>query len=112
MAAARPLYDQLFSPDPAVQSLLSQVLLVVAAIAPFAGVVFVLDGVLIGAGDGRYLALAGVIAVSCYVPLALTVRGLDVGLVWLWVAYGGYILARLATLVLRARGTGWMRTGM
>jgi hypothetical protein len=42
----------------------------------------------------------------------LTVRGLDVGLVWLWVAYGGYILARLATLVLRARGTGWMRTGM
>ncbi|QGN34158.1 MATE family efflux transporter [Microlunatus sp. Gsoil 973] len=112
MAVARPLYDQLFSPDPAVQSLLSQVLLVVAAIAPFAGVVFVLDGVLIGAGDGRYLALAGLIAVSCFLPLALTVRSLDAGLVWLWVAYGGYILARLATLLARSRGTGWMRTGM
>ncbi|MBO0811734.1 MAG: MATE family efflux transporter [Microlunatus sp.] len=111
MAGTRPLYDQLFSPDPAVQVLLSQVLLVVALIAPVAGVVFVLDGVLIGAGDGRYLALAGLIAVTAYLPLALLVRGLDAGLIWLWAAYGGYIVARLVTLVVRARGGGWMRTG-
>jgi len=111
IAVARPLYDQLFSPDPHVQSLLAKVLLVVACIAPVAAVVFVLDGVLIGAGDGRYLALAGLIAVVAYLPLALLVRGLGVGLVWLWVAYGGYIVARLMTLVFRARGVGWMRTG-
>ena len=112
MAFARPLYDQLFSPDPHVQALLARVLLVVACIAPVAAVVFVLDGVLIGAGDGKYLALAGLIAVAAYLPLALLVRGLDAGLVWLWVAYGGYIVARLVTLVVRARGSGWMRTGM
>ena len=111
IALARPLYDQLFSPDPAVQSLLARVLLVVAGIAPVAAVVFVLDGVLIGAGDGRYLALAGLIAVVAYLPLALLVHGLDAGLVWLWVAYGGYIVARLLTLMVRALGTGWMRTG-
>jgi Na+-driven multidrug efflux pump len=112
VAAARPLYDQLFSPDPAVQSLLAQVLLVIAVMTPLAGVVFVLDGVLIGAGDGRYLAFAGLIAMIAYLPLALLVHASGAGLVWLWVAYGGFILARMITLVLRARSTAWMRTGV
>jgi putative MATE family efflux protein len=83
---------------------------VVCGIA-FAVVVAVLDGVLIGAGDGRYLALAGVISLVAYVPLALTVRALDAGLVWLWAAYGGFMLARMVTLVLRARTDRWIRTG-
>jgi putative MATE family efflux protein len=100
-----------FTPDPAVQELVSQALLVVALITPIAGIVYVLDGVLIGAGDGRYLALAGVISLLAYVPLALTVRWLDLGLVWLWLAYGGFMLARMLTLVLRARSDGWIRTG-
>jgi putative MATE family efflux protein len=111
VAVARPLYDQLFSPDPSVQSLLAQVLLVVACCTPIAGVVFVLDGVLIGAGDGRYLALAGLIAMACYVPLALVVHFTGAGLIWLWIAYSIFILARMVTLVVRARGTRWMRTG-
>jgi putative MATE family efflux protein len=111
VAAARPLYDQLFSSDPAVQSLLAWVLLVVAAITPIGGIVFVLDGVLIGAGDFRYLALAGVIAMAAYIPLALVVHGFGAGLVWLWAAYGCFILFRMITLVARARGTAWMRTG-
>ncbi|QDP94913.1 MATE family efflux transporter [Microlunatus elymi] len=109
---ARPWVDQLFSPDPAVQELLRQVLLVIACITPLAGVVFVLDGVLIGAGDGRYLALAGLIAMASYVPLALLVHGFGAGLVWLWIAYGVFILARMITLVLRARTDRWMRTGL
>ena len=69
----RPLYVGLFSPDPEVQTLVGQVLLVVAVITPLAGIVYVLDGVLIGAGDGRYLALAGVLALLAYAPLALLV---------------------------------------
>lgn len=111
LAATRPLYVRLFSADPDVQSLLVWVLLVVAAITPVGGIVFVLDGVLIGAGDGRYLALAGLIAMAAYVPLALLVHALGAGLVWLWVAYGCFILARMITLVARARGSAWMRTG-
>ena len=50
------------TPDPAVADLLVPVLLVAAVLQPVAGVVFVLDGVLIGAGDGRYLAVAGLVA--------------------------------------------------
>ncbi|HEY9289975.1 MAG TPA: MATE family efflux transporter, partial [Microlunatus sp.] len=112
LTVARPLVDQVFSPDPAVQELLRQVLLVVACITPMAGVVFVLDGVLIGAGDARYLAIAGLIAMASYVPLALLVHRLDAGLIWLWVSYGVFIFARMITLVLRARTDRWMRTGL
>ena len=101
----------IFTPDPQVQALVGQALVVVALITPIAGIVYVLDGVLIGAGDGRYLALAGLISLAAYVPLALTVRWLDAGLVWLWVAYGGFMLARMLTLVLRARTDTWIRTG-
>jgi Na+-driven multidrug efflux pump len=108
---ARPLYVGLFSPDPQVQELVGHVLVVVALITPVAGVVFVLDGVLIGAGDGRYLALAGLLALLAYVPLALIVNAQHAGLLWLWVAYGGFITARMVTLVVRARGDRWMRVG-
>jgi Na+-driven multidrug efflux pump len=107
----RPVYIGLFSPDADVQQLVSRVLVVVACITPISGVVFVLDGVLIGAGDGRYLALAGLLALLAYVPLALIVNGLHGGLVWLWVAYGGFTLARMITLVLRARSDRWIRVG-
>ena len=85
--------------------------MVVALVTPLAGIVYVLDGVLIGAGDSRYLALAGVLALIAYAPLALIVGARHSGLVWLWVAYGGYVIARLITLVLRARGTAWMKVG-
>lgn len=107
----RPLYGPLFSPDPSVRALLTQVVIVLACTTPIAGVVFVLDGVLIGAGDGRYLALAGLCALAAFVPMALAVRLAGAGLVWLWVAYAGYVLARMVTLLLRARTNAWMRTG-
>ena len=46
-------------------------LLVAALGQPVAGIVFVLDGVLIGAGDGRYLAWAGIVVLLVYVPAVL-----------------------------------------
>ena len=108
---SQPLYVDLFSPDPAVQQLIGRVLVVVAAVTPVAGVVYVLDGVLIGAGDSRYLALAGLVALVVYAPLALVVDQTAAGLVWLWVAYGTFMLARMLTLTVRARGDRWVRVG-
>nr|WP_156607654.1 MATE family efflux transporter [Auraticoccus cholistanensis] len=110
--AASPLYVPLFSPDPAVQSLVRQVLVVVAVVTPLSGVVFVLDGVLIGAGDARYLALASVATTVVYVPLAALVGWSGAGLAWLWAAYCVWMLARAVALVARARGTRWMRLGV
>ena len=56
----RAAFVPLFTDDAEVRALLSSVLVVAALFQPVSGVVFALDGVLIGAGDGRYLALAGV----------------------------------------------------
>lgn len=111
IALASPLYVGLFTPDLEVQALLRRVLVVMAVAAPIAGVVFVLDGVLIGAGDGRYLALASLIALIAYIPAAIAVQHADAGLVWLWVAYGWYVTARMLTLLWRIRGDAWLRTG-
>jgi MATE family, multidrug efflux pump len=73
--------------------------------------VFVLDGVLIGAGDGRYLALAGVVNLVVFAPLALTVSRLGGSVTTLWWAFGGFMVMRMVTLVWRERGDGWLVLG-
>jgi Na+-driven multidrug efflux pump len=74
-------------------------------------VVFALDGVLIGAGDMRYLALAQALTVVVFVPLAAAVLTLDLGLQGLWWAIGGWVVARLTMLVWRQRGDAWAVAG-
>jgi putative MATE family efflux protein len=109
--AVRTLLPALFTTDPAVRALLMSSLLVVALLQPMAGVVFVLDGVLIGAGDAGYLAIAGVLTMSAFLPAAWLVYARGGGLVALWLAVGVWMTARLLTLGLRARGTAWLVTG-
>jgi putative MATE family efflux protein len=107
----RGIYVPWFTSDPAVRHTLAAVLLVAAISQPINGVVFVLDGVLIGAGDGRYLAVAGIIALILFAPLALSVQWFDGRIVALWWAFGGYMLLRFITLMLRERRDGWLVTG-
>ena len=78
-------------------------LLVIALHQPVSGLVFVLDGVLIGAGDGRYLAVAGVVTLVAFVPLAFAVLWTGGGLAALWWAFTGFMVARLVTLLWRER---------
>jgi Na+-driven multidrug efflux pump len=118
LAAAAPGLGGVFTADPAVRDLLWRVLLAAAVFQPVAGVVFVLDGVLIGAGDGRYLAWGGVLVLAVFTPLAwLAVRlstawALGAPLVVLWVAFGiGFMGSRAVVLVHRARGDRWMVAG-
>lgn len=111
LVLVRGVLAPVFTPDAEVQQLLVRLLLVLALITPIGGIVFVLDGVLIGAGDARYLAFAGMVATLVYVPMALAVDHAGRGVIWLWLAYGGYLLARVATLALRARSDAWMRLG-
>jgi putative MATE family efflux protein len=108
---ARPLVVPLFTSDADVQALLSAALLVAALHQPVAGIVFVLDGVLIGAGDGRYLAWAGIVNLLVFVPLALAVLWLDGDLVGLWWAFTAFMLVRMATLLWRERDDRWLVLG-
>jgi len=109
--ALRPLVPGVFDADAAVTARLDAVLWPVALLQPVAGVVFVLDGVLIGAGDQRYLAWAGVWTTLAFLPAAMAVVVFGGGLVALWLALGVWMTARLITLGLRARGEAWLVTG-
>lgn len=116
LAAGSGVVGPLFTPEAAVHDAVAPALLVVAVGLPLAGWTFVLDGVLIGAGDGRFLAWAGVATVLAYAPAALAVRALAPdgahGLVWAWLAYAGVFMgARALTTGLRSRTDRWARLG-
>ena len=112
LAAVSPFVGALFTDDPEVRALLVPVLLVAAAAQPLSGIVFVLDGVLIGAGDGAYLAWAGLVVLAAYAPAALWAATLPHGLVAVWVAMGVVFMgARAVALSWRARGDRWLVTG-
>ncbi|MEU4919017.1 MATE family efflux transporter [Streptomyces parvus] len=108
---ARPLFIPLFTSDPSVKDALLPALLVVAVSQPIAGVVFVLDGVLMGAGDGRYLAWAMLVTLAVFAPVALLVPSLGGGLTALWWAMTLMMAVRLITLWLRTRSGRWIVTG-
>lgn len=116
VAAAAWFIVPIFTSDPEVRAAAVGGLFVIGALMPLAGYVFVLDGVLIGAGDGRFLAWAGIITLVAYLPalylVAQLAPGGTWGVVWLWLAMAGvFMAARAITLGLRARGDAWMRLG-
>ena len=112
LAAASPVLGPLFSGDERVHDLLVPVLVVAALGQPIAAVVFVLDGVLIGAGDGTYLAWAGLAVLAVYAPVVLAVGALDGGVVLVWATLSAVLMgARFVVLVHRARGDAWLVTG-
>jgi putative MATE family efflux protein len=112
LLASRSVVAGFFTSDPDVQQAASAALLVAALHQPIAGVVFVLDGVLIGAGDGRYLAWASLWTLLVFAPLALLVHGFGNSLSLLWWAFTGYLVARLVTLVARERTGRWAIVGV
>ncbi|MDQ0645849.1 putative MATE family efflux protein [Microbacterium natoriense] len=102
-----------FTGDAAVAALVQPALIVLAVAQPIAGVVFVLDGVLMGANDAKYLAVAGGINLVPFLPALWIIAATDVdgaaGLIWLAVAFFGiYLLARLGTLGWRVRSGRWI----
>lgn len=125
-----------FTPDPEVQRLFALSLLVLAVGQPLAAYVFILDGVLIGAQDVRYLGLAGLFTLVAYLPVLAGLylwfgAGADApaplvgGTFWgwgelvggptlayllLWCSYAlWYMGARALTLGWRARSGVWLR---
>jgi putative MATE family efflux protein len=104
----RPWLPDLFSADATVRTLIAGSLLVVALQQPLAGPVFALDGVLIGAGDGRWLAGAGTVMLLAFLPAAWWVLAHDLGVVALWWALTWFMVVRGVLLYRRARGDGWL----
>jgi putative MATE family efflux protein len=111
-AAVHGLLPRVFTSDADVVALAGFLLLWVAALQPVNAVAFVLDGILIGAGDMRFLAWAMVGAAAVFVPAALTVLSLGLGIGWLWAALGLLMVTRAATLSARFASHRWVVLGV
>lgn len=98
-----------FSSDPDVITVLAGLLPILALSMPIAGYVFVLDGVLMGAEDARYLALAQLIAVGGYALLLIPTVDIWPGAAGLWAAFSiGFVGLRAVTLGWRVRNRDWI----
>ncbi|MFF5792586.1 MATE family efflux transporter [Paeniglutamicibacter sp. NPDC012692] len=116
LAAAAPFAGALFTTDESVRQATMVGIWILAVAQPLCGLVFVLDGVLIGAGDARYLAVVGLVNLVAYLPMLYAVTRFEHGgvsaVAWIWVAFGiGFMAARAATLSWRVRNDNWMRLG-
>jgi len=109
--ALRTVLPHVFTDDAAVIDLAAFTLVWVAALQPVNAVAFVLDGVLIGAGDMRFLAWAMAGASAVFVPAAGAVLALDLGIGWLWAALGLLMTARAGALLWRFASDRWVVLG-
>lgn len=109
--AVTPWLPSVFTDDDAVRGLAVFLLLYTAAAQPANGVVFTLDGILIGAGDLRYLAWAMLAASAVLVSSGIAVLALDAGIGWLWAGLQAWMVTRLVLLAWRFQGDGWLVTG-
>ncbi|MEZ3180040.1 MATE family efflux transporter [Streptomyces pimonensis] len=108
---ARPVFLPLFTSDSTVTDAALPALVLVALSQPICGIVFVLDGVLMGAGDGPYLAWAMLLTLAVFAPAALLVPAVGGGLTALWATMTLMMIVRMLTLWLRTRSGRWIITG-
>jgi putative MATE family efflux protein len=111
VALLRTVLPHLFTDDAQVLALAGFLLLWVAALQPVNAVAFVLDGVLIGAGDMRFLAWAMILAAAVFISAALLVLALDAGIGWLWASLGLLMVTRSSTLLARFASDRWVVLG-
>ncbi|WP_016699480.1 MATE family efflux transporter [Actinoalloteichus spitiensis] len=111
-AAVSQVLPRVFTPDAAVLAAVPDAWWFFVALQPVAGVVFALDGVLLGAGDAAFLRTATLVsALLGFLPLIWTSMAMGWGLRGIWAGLAAFMLLRLAAVVGRARSGRWAVTG-
>ena len=111
MLALEDVLPRIFTSDPAVLEQAHELWPLFVAMQPLNGAVFALDGILIGAGDARYLMWSMLIAMAVAVTVALVALHEDWGIVGVWSALFVLICVRLVLLGVRFRRRQWLVTG-
>jgi Na+-driven multidrug efflux pump len=109
--AAEPWVAAAFTDVAEVRAQVHRIWLLFALMQPLAGAVFALDGILIGAGDTRYLMWAMVAAAGLFGVFDLAVVAFGWGLTGVWIGLVLFIAARLGTLLPRFRSRRWAVLG-
>jgi putative MATE family efflux protein len=111
LLALAGVIPQAFTGDPLVVERAHDIWWLFAALMPLNGAVFALDGILIGAGDTRFLMWGMLAAAAVYVPVALLALDQGWGIVGVWCGLAGLIGVRALTCGLRFLGSRWVLTG-
>ncbi len=119
IAATSKWTPTLFGPSQQMHEIASLAVLIAGLTLPIGAITFELDGILIGAGEGRFLAEAGVVTLLLYLPalagvyfLAATTASPNSNasqwlLGWLWISFSGwFMLVRAATNWIKAGKLG------
>jgi Na+-driven multidrug efflux pump len=101
----------LFSDDALVRERAHEIWWILALTMPLNGAVFALDGILIGAGDTRFLMWGMLAAAAVYVPVALLALHEGWGIRGVWGGLAALILVRLLTCGMRFARGRWALTG-
>jgi putative MATE family efflux protein len=111
-AALAPVLPRVFTADVAVLAQIPHAWWFFVALQPVAGVVFAVDGVLLGAGDAAYLRTATLVsAVVGFLPLVWLSLVYHWGLVGIWTGLSVFMLFRLAAVLGRLGSGGWSVVG-
>jgi putative MATE family efflux protein len=105
------LLPRVFTADDAVLAEAKELWPIFALMQPLNGAVFALDGILIGAGDARYLMWSMLASMAASVGVALAALAYDWGVVGVWLALLALICVRLTTLGFRFTRRRWLVTG-
>lgn len=111
LLASGDVIPELFTEDREVVDRAMEIWWIFAVMMPVNGAVFALDGILIGAGDTRYLAVAMLLSSLVCVPLTVVALHAGWGIVGVWGAISALLLMRLVTCWLRFSGRRWALTG-
>lgn len=110
--ALQPVLPGLFTGDDDVVGQAGRLWPLFALLMPVGGIVFALDGILIGAGDTRFIAGAMVVSFLAFLPVALLSLAFDWGVVGVWAAIHVLMLARALTMARRFAGRRWAVVGV
>jgi putative MATE family efflux protein len=111
MLALKGVLPYAFTSDESVVERAQAIWILFALMQPLNGAVFALDGILIGAGDGRFLMWSMVVAFVASASVALAALAFDWGIVGVWSALVVLICVRLALMWWRFAGRLWLVTG-
>ncbi|WP_200834638.1 MATE family efflux transporter [Amycolatopsis alkalitolerans] len=111
-AAASGVLPHAFTSDPGVLGEVPHAWWFFVALQPVAGVVFALDGVLLGAGDAAFLRTATLASAAIgFLPLIWISLAFGWGLTGIWTGLSLFMALRLATVLARWRSGHWAVPG-
>jgi putative MATE family efflux protein len=112
MAAGWLVIPAIFSSDATVQHQAHLLWPWLVALMPLAGIVFALDGVLLGAGDNAFMRTVTLVAaLGGYVPMAIAALHFDWGIGGVWAGLATFIAIRFVGMAWRTRSGRWLVIG-